>query len=880
MRIVCPECGYSADIDAALIPADGKKAGCPKCRCRFLVLPEPAPPKAPAEPLLVVCPACSNEQPFAPSCHKCGTIFARYRPPELRKQEVRQEPLAMTGKLLLRKTLWPAVALLALLLLWIFIKDSIPTTVTTIHETLSATSGIKHSAVVRSDGTVWTWGENKYGQLGNGRRDGGHGQPEKVPGLEGVTAVAAGERHTLALKKDGTVWSWGDNEQWQLGDSSGSVGRTEPAQVAGLEGVTAIAAGDFFSVVLKGDGTLWYFGDGFVSGAANGGPVRDLAMPWQIEGISNVVSFACGRKSIIALKQDGSVWCWGYNMEGQCGGGEPGICREPVAVAGLGEVVAVAAGEQFSLALKKDGTVWGWGSLYIASGDNLQKSKPVQIPGLSGIKDIKAGYWMALALHNNGVVWHSGVGGKVLPPEKRSVADLLERSKAASITAIFAGGKDGFLEKRDGTLISWGVNDFGIPDVKGQKKSINMLALSFKPLPEGEQATPAAEAKPEAPEVPYQAIAAGFDHSLALGRDGTVWAWGENESGQLANSKIGSSNRPLQVYEEGGRLLSPVASIAAGSIYSLAVKTDGSVWIWGKNLSLNQYISSSRSGSNGQWGGTPHNAILPTRIEGVEDAVAVAGGYGGQSAFVALHKNGRLSCFGFNDKKLPLMQLRPLEGVTDIVAISAGARHFAALKSDGSVWTWGKNDVGQLGNGSNISSDIPRRVAGVGEVSVMAAGNDATLVVKKDGTVWGWGKDINAVSPGGLEVKSSLSPRQIPGLKDIASVSMPGQGFVTGSHMLAVDRSGKAWSWGFNFYGQLGQGTKGNNIVKRAARISDLGDVMALAAGGAHALALRSDGTIRSWGKNSSGQLGNLSGFDSAFPVSVVTSRVSAEKIQ
>jgi alpha-tubulin suppressor-like RCC1 family protein len=844
------------------------------------VLPEPVV-EPPVEKLLVLCPSCAHEQHFAASCDKCGVIFARYRPPEMRKKEAAKEPAARSGKEWLRSAVWPAIALLGLLLLWIFVKDSIPTTFTTIHETVSVTSGLKHSAAVRSDGTVWTWGDNKSGQLGDGRRDAGHALPHKVPGLEGFVAVAAGERHTLALKKDGTVWSWGDNEQCQLGDPSGSVGRSEPAQVAGLEGITAIASGDFFSVALRSDGTLWHFGNSFVGGKIDGRPWNEYARPRLIEGISDVAAIAAGRKNMIALKKNGSVWCWGENGEGQCGDGGKGIQWEPKEVAGLDSMIAVAAGEQFALALKKDGKVWGWGALHIASGKNLERqSRPAQIPGLSGIKEIRAGYWLALALRGNGTVWHSGVVGRPAPGEQRSFADILKRSKVASTGFIFAGGKDAFLEKRDGTLLCWGLNDFGKPEKKGEKKSLSLAAVAFDLFP-ADGATPAAaEATPEQPELPFQAVAAGSDHCLALARDGTVWAWGENEAGQVAAKGIGSANTPRQVCDKAGLPLEEMVAIAAGYNTSLAVKRDGSLWFWGQNLSLQQQVSMSRSGSNGQWSGGPQNYSSPARVDGVQDAVAVAGGYGGYRRFVVLHGSGWLSRFGDYDKEVPVMQLRPLGGVTDIVALAGGARHFAALKNDGSVWTWGGNDSGQLGNGSTTSDDKPQRVAGIGDVVSLAAGNDATLTVKRDGTVWGWGKNIHGVTRKGLEVTSSLSPMQIAGLKDIAAVSLPGNGFVNGSHFLAVDRSGRVWSWGFNSNGQLGQGTNGHDFVRRPAIIEGLDGVTALAAGSMHSLALRSDGTLRSWGKNSSGQLGNASGADSAFPVKVVSDKVVAEKKQ
>lgn len=385
MKISCPECGHSATIDPARIPVGAGVARCPKCSCRFRVQPitTEVSADAVAQSLLVVCPACSHEQPFASGCSKCGVIFARFRPrAKVRAKSPEVMPPPKPGKRI-SQVLWLPVILVSLLLLWLTVKDLLPTQITPLHETLAVAGGLNHTVALRKDGTVWTWGDNRFGQLGNGSRNAGYGSPVKVAGLEGVTSVAAGERHTLALKADGTVWSWGDNEHCQLGDTSGNVGQTVPTRIESLEGITAIGAGDYFSVALKSDGSLWYFGDYFFSGGTNGGIWHDLARPHQIDGITDVVSVACGRRTIAALKSDGTLWCWGDNTQGQLGDGSFDSRNEPMAVPDLYDVKAVAAGEQFTLALKGDGTVWGWGSLYIAGGEKVQRrNRPAQLAGL------------------------------------------------------------------------------------------------------------------------------------------------------------------------------------------------------------------------------------------------------------------------------------------------------------------------------------------------------------------------------------------------------------------------------------------------------------------------------------------------------------------
>jgi alpha-tubulin suppressor-like RCC1 family protein len=171
------------------------------------------------------------------------------------------------------------------------------------------------------------------------------------------------------------------------------------------------------------------------------------------------------------------------------------------------------------------------------------------------------------------------------------------------VGAIFAGGRDAFLEKSDGTLLCWGTNDYANPAKKGEKRDLSLAVLAFEPFSGEENSTAGNDVQGEQAVIKFRAIAAGSKHSLALAEDGTVWAWGENEAGQVTDKAVGSANAPRQVADRGGRTLDEVISIAAGMNTSLAVRRDGSLWLWGQNPSLDEYISLGRSGSNGVWGG-------------------------------------------------------------------------------------------------------------------------------------------------------------------------------------------------------------------------------------------------------------------------------------
>ena len=196
--------------------------------------------------------------------------------------------------------------------------------------------GYAHSLRLRSDGTVWAWGNNANGQLGDGSTTERH-TPVPASGLAGVVAIAAGQLHSLALKSDGTVWAWGYNYYGQLGDGS-TTDRWGPVPVSGLAGVVAIAAGDWHSLALKSDGTVWAWGYN-VAGELGDGSTTQRTAPVPVSGLTGMVAIGGGLYHSLALKSDGTVWAWGWNYFGQLGDGTTTQRLTPVPVSGLAGVV-------------------------------------------------------------------------------------------------------------------------------------------------------------------------------------------------------------------------------------------------------------------------------------------------------------------------------------------------------------------------------------------------------------------------------------------------------------------------------------------------------------------------------------------------------------
>ncbi|WHE07071.1 S-layer homology domain-containing protein [Thermoanaerobacterium thermosaccharolyticum] len=237
-------------------------------------------------------------------------------------------------------------------------------------------AGAYHTVALKNDGTVWAWGFNYYGELGNGTADkDSHSTPVQVKGISDVKAIAAGMYHTVALKNDGTVWAWGDNYFGTTNSSS------TPVQVKGISDVKAIAAGASYTVVLKNDGTVWAWGVNEY-GKLGDGTTNNSFTPVQVNGISNVKAIAAGAYHTVVLKNDGTVWTWGYNHYGELGNGTTVDSSTPVQVKGISDVKAIAAGACHTVALKNDGTVWAWECNYygeLGNGTAVDSSTPVQV---------------------------------------------------------------------------------------------------------------------------------------------------------------------------------------------------------------------------------------------------------------------------------------------------------------------------------------------------------------------------------------------------------------------------------------------------------------------------------------------------------------------
>jgi alpha-tubulin suppressor-like RCC1 family protein len=329
-----------------------------------------------------------------------------------------------------------------------------------------ADGGDLHNMVVCKDSTVWVWGSNVYYQLGNGTTSAHpNPYPVQVKGIAGIVAVSAGNSHSMALRKDGTIWIWGENRFGELGDGT-TITRSSPKQLQGLNNIIAIGASQFFSMALKDDGTVWAWGNNQY-GQLGDGTSTDRYTPVKVTGLSNINGISVGIYHVVALKADSTVWAWGINNEGQLGNGTTnGYNPNPVPakVSGISGVTGVAAGSLHSMALKADSTVWAWGGNDVGelgNGDSLKSLSPVPAINLTKIVAIASRSSHSIALKDDGTIWmwgqnpHGQLGNNTFSGDLANPIPL-QVPGLNNITHITTGDYFTMVVQNDDILWTWG----------------------------------------------------------------------------------------------------------------------------------------------------------------------------------------------------------------------------------------------------------------------------------------------------------------------------------------------------------------------------------------------------------------------------------------
>ncbi|MCF8258891.1 MAG: T9SS type A sorting domain-containing protein [Flavobacteriales bacterium] len=332
-------------------------------------------------------------------------------------------------------------------------------------QTVSA--GGDHSLLIcPSDSSVYAWGRNSAGQLGDGTTTDSD-IPVQVNALTGVTAISAGQGgslgHSLALRKDSTVWAWGFNYYGELGDGT-DVDSDVPVQVSALSRIIAIATAQYSSIALKDDGSVWTWGDN-TYGELGDGTNDPSNVPIQISSLTDIISIASGKNHCLALKDDGTVWAWGRNNSGQLGNASNSASNVPVQVGTLTNVTVIAGGDNHTMVLQDGGTAWACGGNFkgqLGNGTYSDSNVPVAV-NITSITAIEAGFWHTIVLKGDGTVWAVGENsnGELGNGGNTQTNVFTQVSSLTDVNSISGGSNHTFAVKGDNTVWVWGDNTNG-----------------------------------------------------------------------------------------------------------------------------------------------------------------------------------------------------------------------------------------------------------------------------------------------------------------------------------------------------------------------------------------------------------------------------------
>lgn len=333
--------------------------------------------------------------------------------------------------------------------------------------TLAAGNGGSQTLAIDCNGKLWAWGDNFFGELGIGSTANYSTRPVQVSSLSDVIGAAGGSYHSMALTSDGTVWTWGDNSDGELGNGN-TTNSNVPVHLSSINSISAISGGDLHSLALRYDGTVWAWGLGAYGELGTGNTVSS-SVPVQVPGLSGVVAIAAAGLTSLALKADGTVWAWGYNAYGQVGNGTTANALAPVQV--FSGASAIAGGVFHSLAVKSDGTVWDWGyNAYgqLGNGTTTNSSVPVQVTGLTGVTGVAGGSYHSLAVKSDSSVWAWGMNanGQLGNNSYVNSATPVQSLQAGTLapvgaTVVTAGGFYSFSMTQGFPPAGWGYNASG-----------------------------------------------------------------------------------------------------------------------------------------------------------------------------------------------------------------------------------------------------------------------------------------------------------------------------------------------------------------------------------------------------------------------------------
>ena len=847
-----------------------------------------------------------------------------------------------------------------------------------------------------SDQNIYAWGSSSNGELGNGTTT-GHNTPVKVPMPEGVkfTQVSAGNKHAMALDSEGRVWTWGSDFYGQLGRvPDGANPANKPGIIRTPTGVSfiAVSAGSEFSVALDQDGNIWTWGDnGWRTLGRYATTAEERRTPGKVVMASGAtfVAISAGSWHSTALSVDGTAWTWGYLDErsGRFGSTDSHNGTGPAPVNSNLKFTKVSSGSDYSLAIATDGTVLSWGrngygQLGRTPDDTKPAGRPGRIDNLSGVTDISTSQnSSSIAItstgtwawgHNNsgqlGIPTSMGSDSKGVPVPTRIPAptdapngfSYLRVAPSNSYGHTLIIGSDGSTygfgyaaagQLGRGTVVQaetyesasvwfpWpltlsGVTFDGVPaqgvvtrqtdgswiarppahspgqvelrvpwSRPGLDQGVEILPYTYLPLRHQVRFDPgngdpviiqtvdewglASRPDTNPTRAGYQFDGwfqgeAAYDFTQPISEDTTVtakWSRPGSWSRSPASGPTGGGTS-VTLTAPSGALGARLAGINAGGSHSVSVSSDGQVYAWGDN-------------THGQIGdGTHTGRTLPTGTAAPAD-VLFTQATAGRNHTAALDTAGRIWTWGDNsdgqlgrgtvggDDSAPGLAAT---GDTRFTQINAGDDHTIALDTTGHVWTWGNDTYGQLGRGTAGSATGTPAIRPMPEgtppglvYTQIQAGGNHSLAIANNGTLYAWGDDTYGQLGDNKTGTATATPSPVR-TPTVAPPSFTWLYLAAGKdHTLAIATDTTAnttavYAFGSGRHGQIGKfGAGADNPLPTKTDLPNGADILRVSAGGQTSQAIISTGTLFTWGSNTNSQIGDGTNTDRKQPVAITT---------
>ena len=790
-----------------------------------------------------------------------------------------------------------------------------------------ADSGFGNILAIRTNGLLFGWGRNDYGQVGDGTII-NKSSPVQI-GTSSWTQVACGLAHNLAIRSDGRLFAWGINDFGQVGDGSSATLRSSPVQI-GTSSWIFVAAGDGSSAAIRVDGRLFTWGkNGF--GQLGDGTQVSKSSPVSI-GTNSWTQVDVGGNHMAAIRSDGALFTWGFNNRGQLGDGTAISKSSPIQI-GTSSWAQVSAGYSMTMGQLASDTYNGL--VYVWGGDDAFVQ--YRMLGIPGVAARSSPVILAAPNYSN---WKSFVG--------------------VSFTQISSKHRTTYALADDGRLFAWGQNDVG--QVGNNSTELTGTGVDIPHQIPGS----------------WNQVSVAWDHVAAINSSFKLFTWGNNSTGQLGDGTAINRSSPVQI---GNKSWSRVLTT---DLNTIAIDYNGNpntqnLYTWGAGDKIlfaegdtiprsspvqvgSDYwnglgetftlaVSSKIANNNGTitytqhtWGanvlGTAFTekvaAFIPLPLGTLEGGltgalspvfVNTSVSYDSNGKIKFSEANGRAALITSNNKlflagentfggssvgflgsranpNIPVLNTSKSIrlGLKSWKQVSAGSIHKLAIRDDGTLWAWGNNGGGQLGDGTRISRSSPVQI-GTSSWNFVSSYYNQTLAIRSDGTLWAWGFNDFAQLGDNTRIARS-SPVQIGSGNEWYYVE------TTLYNSLALYGSSgnyTLFTWGNNFLGQIGDGTSinrsspvqigsslnwksasfgtNNNVaaIDSLGRLFVWGDWSEVFGGGSysnplqvgtsswaqvncgsnHALLLKDDNTLWAWGAGRRGQLG----VDVSFPI-------------